>query len=130
MTLCAMNDKMTIWSLILVLLLAVAGCASREPSPKPQPTTEEAIPSEFRGVVATIRSLGGAALSAQPLRLQHTLKNTTDKPIVIHDLDNARSAGCENGWQNSSFGFVVLVDLNGDQVLERLSYRLKGERWR
>ena len=93
-----MNDKIRIWSLSLVVLLAVGGCRPCEPSPQTQPTTRDAVRSEFRGIVATIRSLGGTTLSAQALRLQHTLKNTTDKPIVIHDLENSVIPELEGQW--------------------------------
>jgi hypothetical protein len=76
--------------LILAVFVAVAGCDSNESqSESPENNTQDTIPSELGGLVATIRALDSTMLSSQPIRLEHTLKNTSAKSIVVYDLENS-----------------------------------------
>ncbi len=120
--LCAMNEKTTICSLGFVVLLAVAGCRPCDPSQKTQSTTRDTGQNECCGIVATIRSLGGTTLSSQGIRLQHTLKNTTDKPIVIHDLENSVIPELEGEWGcvgGGPFGKKPTITLSAGESVPR-----------
>ena len=60
------------------------------------------IPAKHNGLVATIRNVRGSMLSHGGLRLQHRLKNITDTPIELYDLENSvfpefEGMGCVGG---------------------------------
>ena len=64
------------------------------------------IPAKHNGLVATIRNVGGSILSHGGLRLQHRLKNITDTPIELYDLENSvfpdfEGMGCVGGGPSS-----------------------------
>ena len=82
-----MSRKKTSCLLILLALVGVAGCRSLDTHDRL--AKKHALSNEWGGLAASIRSLGGTTLSDQPLRLEHTLKNITNKPVIIHDLENS-----------------------------------------
>ncbi len=80
---------------VLILVVMIVSCSK---TPREEQTTEADVPTELHGVAATIRSLGGPTLADKPLRLEHTLRNTSSEPVVLHDLANCVLPSFRGDW--------------------------------
>jgi len=97
--LCAAHWKVIVVGMV-VAFEGVTGCGLRNQSAGlPNGTSEQTvIPTAAGGVTATITSVDGLILTGRPLRLEHTLKNTSGEPVVIHDLENVVLPWFDGEW--------------------------------
>ncbi len=77
--------------------------------------TQELVPSEYNGLVASIRNPGDKRLSDEPLRIEYTLTNMSDKAVVLYDLENnilpffKGQWGCAGGGPSSEKPVIKLT---------------------
>ena len=107
---------------VIFLTVLFSGCVS-SPGNSQSPKWKIWIPpAKYKGVVASIRSIGGDTITSdKPLRIEHTLTNTTDKPIVLLDVEGGITAFFEVSYMCAGGGIFSIrnVTLNPAKSLTR-----------